>query len=171
MSLHLFHVILPSFSRCFAIAYVYCRCFSIAYVCDPTLILNFIVRCDVFSSKLLIFRHLCHAILLSFCRCFAIAYVCCRCFAIAYVCDPTLILNFIVRWMFYHPNCLCFAIFAMLSCYLFTDVLPSHMFVADVSPSHVFVILILFLISLLVVTFYHLNCIVSPSLPCNLAIF
>ena len=71
--------------------------------------------------------------------------------------------------MFYHPNNWCLAIFAMLSCYIFADVLPLHMFVADVSPSLMFVILLWFLMSLLGVMFYRLNCwclAIFAMLPC-----
>ena len=59
--------------------------------------------------------------------------------------------------MFYHSNCWCLAISAMLSCYLFAHVSPLHMFVPDVSPSHMFVILLWFSMSLLGVMFYRLN--------------
>ena len=53
---------------------IFCRCFVITYVCYPTFIFDIIVRCNVFSSSLLMYHHLCHVILPSFSRCFAIAY-------------------------------------------------------------------------------------------------
>ena len=59
-------------------------------------------RCDVLSSDLLIFLHLCHDILLSFSRCFAIAHV-------GY---PTLTLNVIVRCVV-----LSFGVLLSLTCY------------------------------------------------------
>ena len=96
---HLYHdylVILKSMFRHRTFAWSWC--FAIAHVCYPTLILNIIVRCDVLSSGLLIFRHLCHVTFLSLSQCFTMAHVCSRCFAIAHVCYPTLILNIIVRY-------------------------------------------------------------------------
>ena len=174
MSCRLCHVILPSFSRCFAIVYVCCWCFAIVHVCYPTLILNIDVRCDVSSSFLLMFCHPYHAIL----PCYLLADV--SPLHILFEVDVSpLHMLVILLWlpisllgvMFYHLGYWCLIIFAMLSCYLFADVSPSHMFVADVSPSHVFVILLSFSISLLGVMFYHLNYWCFPIFAWYLAMF
>ena len=124
------------FCRCFVIAHSFNRCFAIAHVCYPTLILNIIFRCDVLSSGLLMFHHLFHVILPSFSRCFSIAYVLADVSPLhMFVIDVSPSQMFVILlWfsisllgvMFCHLFYWCFAIFAMILCYLLADVLPSH---------------------------------------------
>ena len=140
-SYHLYHDILLFFCRCFAIAYVCCWCFTIACVCYPTFILNIIVRCDVLSSELW-----CLAIF-SMLPCYLLVDVSPWHMFVADVSPSCMFV--ILPWfsisllgvMFYHLDCLCLVVFAMIFCYLFADVSPSHMFVIDVSPSRMFFIL------------------------------
>ena len=101
--------------------------FHRTWFCYPTLILNIIVRCDVLSSGLLMFHHLCHDILLSYSRCFTITHL--------FEADVSPSHMFgIVLWfsisllgvMSCHLVYWCFINFSMIPCYLIADVSPSR---------------------------------------------